>query len=74
MQSEVAASVPENSNLVRYTVQRSDIDNIYLEAYRVSYVLYSSDVLSDMRINVTEEGSETVRWYKACEHTRCMSS
>jgi len=28
------------------------------------YVVQSSDVISDMRINVTEEGSEKVLWYK----------
>lgn len=28
------------------------------------YIVQSSDVIQDMRINVSEEGSETVTWYK----------
>ncbi|KAH9942840.1 hypothetical protein B0H21DRAFT_749654 [Amylocystis lapponica] len=33
-------------------------------SHLVRYVVRSSDVLSDMRINVSEEGSEKVMWYK----------
>jgi len=32
--------------------------------YLMTLIVNSSDVLQDMRVNVSEEGSEKVIWYK----------
>jgi len=37
-------------------------------------MLTSSDVISDMRVNVREEGDDKVVWYKVVEGAKALAS
>lgn len=56
------ASSAETSH-TRYIVARS-VSTVLLHIVVLADLSCSSDVLADMRVNVSEEGSEQVLWYK----------
>ena len=63
MNSKVQARPLEDDiGTTRFTVQRYAI---YRQRLQSIHTCHSSDVLADMRVNITEEGSERVIWYKA---------
>lgn len=62
----VALTSPTSSaetSLTRYIVARS-VPAVLLHVHVLANLSCSSDVLADMRVNVSEEGSEQVLWYK----------
>ena len=61
-----------NPNLARYVVQRFVLFGVFRD-FR-SFMPLSSDVISDLRVNVFEENSTRVIWYKVWPVFLCSGS